>query len=162
MSRKVRPIAAVLLAAMVWAGLSSCLEHPFHHSRREVVAYLEENFPGEDITVSRDYTEEPDKDYDRTVRTWDCWFADLLDAVFTAGSAWGTGPSAPGYSVLCDEDEVLWRYHLDQYLTGAGSLDTWSVDAGGAGLAYGHGCLAGRGAATAARGRSAASRTASG
>ena len=122
--------------------------------------YLKERYPNDRVVVSRRCQEI--RHGTKVTRSWDCWFADLPDVVFTAGSAWGTGPSAPGYSVLCDEDEVLWRYHLDQYLTGAGSLDTWSVDAGGAGLAYGHGCLAGRGAATAARGRSAASRTASG
>lgn len=130
MSRRVRSIAAVLLATMVWAGLSSCLEHPFHHSRREVVAYLEEKFPGEDITVSRNCTEEPDKDYDRTVRTWDCRFTDLPDAVFQVNSSWWNGGPVPvaGYGLGDNARRTLWNYYLEQYLQGVGSLDAWVIE----------------------------------
>lgn len=115
---------------MVWAGLSGCLEHPFHHSRREVAAYLEETFPGEDITVSRDYAEEPDEDYDRTVRTWDCWFTDLPGAVFQVSSSWWNGGPVPvaGYGLGNNARRTLWNYYLEQYLQEVGSLNAWVIE----------------------------------
>lgn len=105
------------------------------HSRGDVVDYLKERYPDDRIVVSRRCQEI--RHGTKVTRSWDCWFADLPEAVFTVGSAWGPGPPAPGYSILCDGDEVLWRYHLDRYLGGVGSLDAWSVENGRLSLDYG-------------------------
>ena len=126
----IKRAAVLLLAVLLGAALFGCLEHPSHYSRREVAAYLKEKFPGEDITVSRNYTEEPDKDYDRTVRTWDCQFTDLPDAVFQVSSSWWNGSPIPaaGFSLGDNAQRTLWNYYLEQYLQEVGSLDAWEIE----------------------------------
>lgn len=119
----------LLLAALLLTGCRV-------HSRWDVEDYLQELYPGERVVVSRRYREISHGT--KVTRTWDCWFADLPEAVFEVGSAWGEGPPAPGYSLLCDGDEVLWRYHLDRYLLSDGSaLSAWAVEDGRLSLRYG-------------------------
>lgn len=122
--------AAVLLAVLLCAGLGGCLQHPLHHTRWEVLAYLEENFPGEKIKVSLLHGTEPDDRYSRTKWVWKCRFADMPDVVFHVSSSWwsSSGPiPIAGYDLFDDVKPVFWNYYMDRYESEGGRLDAWEI-----------------------------------
>lgn len=126
LSRRVCLLAGCLLLLL----LSGCGEHWRPHTRREVLQYLQTEFPGEDITVAKSHSNpteengEPSSD-----RVWECWYTDLPEVVFHVESRRWTGGPAPilNYSLYQDKDRVFWSYYMEQYLRETGSLDLWET-----------------------------------
>ena len=95
--------------------LSSCGDHWQPHTRREVLAYVKAQFPGEDVTVAKKFTS-PLLDNGNTSpdRIWECWFTDMPDVVFHVGSRRMTGHPAPmiDYSLYHDRDRVFREHYM--------------------------------------------------
>lgn len=127
----------ILCLACLLAGcllLSGCGDHWRPHSRREVLQFVQEKFPGEDVTVAKSFTNptlengKPSPD-----RIWACWFTDLPGVVFHVESRRYTGGPVPmiDYSLYHDRDHVFWSYYLEQYQDGVGSFSLWNAAAYG-------------------------------
>lgn len=114
--------------------LSSCGDHWQPHTRREVLAYVKAQFPGEDVTVAKKFTS-PLLDNGNTSpdRIWECWFTDMPDVVFHVGSRRMTGHPAPmiDYSLYHDRDRVFREHYMEQYQTMGDGLSLWAVSANG-------------------------------
>lgn len=114
--------------------LSSCGDHWQPHTRREVLAYVKAQFPGEDVTVAKKFTN-PVLDNGKTSsdRIWECWFTDMPDVVFHVGSRRMTGHPAPmiDYSLYHDRDRVFREHYMEQYQTMGDGLSLWAVSANG-------------------------------
>lgn len=114
--------------------LSSCGDHWQPHTRREVLAYVKAQFPGEDVTVAKKFTS-PLLDNGNTSpdRIWECWFTDMPDVVFHVGSRRMTGHPAPmiDYSLYHDRDRVFREHYMEQYQTMEDGLSLWAVSANG-------------------------------
>ena len=114
--------------------LSSCGDHWQSHTRREVLAYVNTQFPGEDVTVAKKFTN-PMLDNGKTSsdRIWECWFTDMPDVVFRVGSRRMTGHPAPmiDYSLYHDRDRVFREHYMEQYQTMGDGLSLWAVSANG-------------------------------
>ena len=108
----------LLLVAALCVSLGGCMEHGYPHSLAEVRAYLAEEFPGEEITVSRKHYEEPNEDGgNRMDRVWDCWFTDLPEVVFQVRSSWWSATPVPnaGYSLSCNARRVLNLHYIGKH-----------------------------------------------
>lgn len=123
-----------LMVIVVFFGLfTACSEHPFHHSRREVVNYLKEEYPGEEITVARrayaGVDEEGDEDGSEV---WDCYFTGLPGAVFHATSYRLNGGPVPvwGYGLSDNAMVSIRNYYIDAYTDTGKSLDAWTWEYG--------------------------------
>ena len=114
--------------------LSSCGDHWQPHTRREVLAYVKAQFPGEDVTVAKKFTS-PLLDNGNTSpdRIWVGWFTDMPDVVFHVGSRRMTGHPAPmiDYSLYHDRDRVFREHYMEQYQTMGDGLSLWAVSANG-------------------------------
>lgn len=123
-----------LMVIVVFFGLfTACTDHPYHHSRREVVRYLKEEYPGEDIEVARRAYAGVDRDGDENdSEVWDCWFEDLPDAVFHATSYRMNGGPIPvwGYGLSDDAMVEIRNYYIDAYTETGKSLDAWTWEYG--------------------------------
>lgn len=123
-----------LMVIVIFFGLfTACADHPFHHSRREVVNYLKEEYPGEKIAIARKSYMETDEDGGETdTALWDCWFEDLPDAVFHAISYPHNGGPIPvwGYGLTDDAPKQVRNYYIEEYLDGGGTLDRWTWEYG--------------------------------
>lgn len=127
-------VKLVLISLVVAAGFvllfSSCTDHGYPHSRREVLAYVREEFPGEEVVISRDYrTPEYEDGRETKNRVWDCHFEDLPEMPFTIGSYYWNGGPVPvwGYSLSDTAGSAARDYYLEKYLEGRGSLDIWET-----------------------------------
>lgn len=127
-------LTALLIGCLLLALLPGCGDHWQPHTRREVLAYVEEQFPGEQAAVAKDFTNplldngKPSPD-----RIWECWFPDLPDVVFHVGSRRPTGHPVPviDYFLYHDRDQVFRNYYLEQYRAGVGSLSLWRAASDG-------------------------------
>ena len=139
-NRKIYTILILLLLeAALCLCLIGCIEHGFPHSLTEVKEYLEQTFPGEEITVSRRHYKEPNEDGgNRMDRVWDCWFTDLPEVVFQVRSSWKSSTPVPnsGYRLSCNARPVLTLHYLEQYQTQGGVLDAWIIDEGSLEMKY--------------------------
>lgn len=128
-------IALLLVFVTAVCLLPGCGDHWRPHSRREVQAFLQSEFPGEDITVAKKYSIPSEEDSaSSSDRIWDCWYSDLPDVVFHVVSRRYTGGPVPmlDYSLHHDKNDVFWAYYMEQYLTaGVGCLDLWTTAANG-------------------------------
>lgn len=125
------PVAILLMGCALLLLLSGCGQHWRPHSRREVLAFIKAEFPGEDITVAKKYTNPTwENGKQSPFRVWDCWYNDMPDVVFHVESSYPIGLPAPvlDYSLRQDTDSVFWAYYLEQYQNGIGSLDCWGTD----------------------------------
>lgn len=133
-SQRFPRMAALLAACLLLSLLPGCGDHWRPHTRQEVLAYVAEQFPGEQVTVARDFTDPLlDNGEISSERIWDCWFADLPDVVFHVGSRRFTGHPAPvmDYSLYHDRDRVFWDHYIEQYRAGVDPLSLWDTAADG-------------------------------
>ena len=133
-SQRFPRMAALLAACLLLSLLPGCGDHWRPHTRQEVLAYVAEQFPGEQVTVARDFTDPLlDNGEISSERIWDCWFADLPDVVFHVGSRRFTGHPAPvmNYSLYHDRDRVFWDHYIEQYRAGVDPLSLWDTAADG-------------------------------
>lgn len=126
-------LLAVTLAVGAGFALlfSSCVDHGYPHSRREVLAYVREAFPGEEVVVSQAYTNPENAEGERAEnRVWTCYFADLPEAPFEIRSGYWNGGPVPvwGYRLSDTSQSAVRVYYLEKYLEGGGCLDLWEMD----------------------------------
>lgn len=122
---------SLILAAGLALLFSSCVDHGRPHSRREVLAYVREEFPGQEVVVSKQFSNPQDEEGAKAQnRTWECYFADLPEMTFTIGSYYWNGGPVPvwGYSLSDTAQSAARSYYLEKYLDGVGSLDLWETD----------------------------------
>ena len=129
--RRIFPkISLLLVGYALLSLLSGCGDHWRPHTRREVLNFIQAKFPGESITVSKDYNNPIwENGKQSPFRVWDCWFDDLPEVVFHVASSYNTDGPVPymDYSLRHDRDIVFWSYYLEQYQSEAGSLDLWDA-----------------------------------
>ena len=115
-SQRFPRMAALLAACLLLSLLPGCGDHWRPHTRQEVLAYVAEQFPGEQVTVARDFTDPLlDNGEISSERIWDCWFDPILD-----------------YSLANDRDRVFWDHYIEQYRAGVARLSLWDTAADGA------------------------------
>lgn len=133
-SRLFSRVTALLASCLLLALFPSCGDHWRPHTRREVLAYVAEQFPGEQVTVAKDFTNPLlDNGTPSSERIWDCWFDDLPDVVFHVRSRRLSASDVPilDYSLVNDRDRVFWDYYIGQYRAGADQLSFWDIAADG-------------------------------
>ena len=133
-SRLLSRVTALLAFCLLLALLPSCGDHWRPHTRREVLAYVAEQFPGEQVTVAKDFTNPMlDNGETSSERIWDCWFDDLPDVVFHVRSRRLSASDVPilDYSLANDRDRVFWDYYIGLYRAGVGQLSFWDTAADG-------------------------------
>ena len=127
-------VTTLLASCLLLALLPSCGDHWRPHTRREVLAYVAEQFPGEQVTVAKDFTNPLlDNGEPSSERIWDCWFDDLPEVVFHVRSRRLSASDVPilDYSLANDCDCVLWDYYIGQYRAGVDQLSFWDTAADG-------------------------------
>lgn len=128
----VKLMVLVLLAAVIFFALfSACSDHPSPHSRREVLAYLREEYLGEEITVSKRWTPNVNQyGSEDGGRVWNCSYEDLPAVTFQVTSFRRNGGPVPvwGYDLTDNAGKVLREYYVEHYQETAGSLDGWTED----------------------------------
>ena len=71
-SQRFPRMAALLAACLLLSLLPGCGDHWRPHTRREVLAYAAEQFPGEHVIVATDFADPPpDSGKPSSARTWD-------------------------------------------------------------------------------------------
>ena len=131
---KKRHLFSQIYLLIICLLLSGCGDHWQPHTRREVLAYVKDQFPGESISVAKDYTNPLlDNGKPSSDRIWECWFTDMPDVVFHVGSRRMTGHPAPiiDYSLYHDRDRVFREYYIKEYQTMGNSLSLWDIDTSG-------------------------------
>lgn len=127
-------LIALLAGCLLLSLLPGCGDHWRPHTRREVLAYVAEQFPGEQVTVAKNFTNPLlDNGNPSSERVWDCWFTDLPDVVFHVRSRRLSASDVPilDYSLANDRDRVFWDYYIEQYRTEANQLSFWDTTADG-------------------------------
>lgn len=122
--------AALLAGCLLLSLLPGCGDHWRPHSRREVLSYVEEQFPGEQVTVAEDFANPLlDNGKPSSERVWDCCFTDLPDVVFHVRSRRLSASDVPilDYSLTNDRDRVFWDHYIEQYRAGADQLSLWNT-----------------------------------
>ena len=133
-SRLFSRVTALLAFCLLLALLPSCGDHWRPHTRREVLAYVADQFPGEQVTVAKHFNNPTlDNGKPSSERVWDCWFDDLPEVVFHVRSRRLSASDVPilDYSLANDRDRVFWDYYIEQYRTGADQLSFWDTAADG-------------------------------
>lgn len=126
-------ILGLMVIVVFFALFTACSDHPFHHSRREVVNYLKEEYPGEEITVARRPYAGVDEDGEEDgSEVWDCYFTDLPGAVFHASSYRINGGPIPvwGYNLSDNAMVSIRNYYIDAYTDTGKRLDAWTWEYG--------------------------------
>ena len=89
-------LLGLLVSGLFLALFSACSEHPSPHSRREVLAYLREEYPGEEFTVEKRWTPHVTREgYEAGGRVWNCYYEDLPEVLFQAVSFRRNGGPIP-------------------------------------------------------------------
>lgn len=131
---KKRQLFTQIYLLVICLLLTGCDDHWQPHTRREALAYVKDQFPGESIAVAKDYSNPLlDNGKPSSDRIWECWFTDMPDVVFHVGSRRMTGHPAPiiDYSLYHDRDRVFREYYIKEYQTMGNSLSLWDIDTSG-------------------------------
>ncbi len=115
---KIRLLAAG--AVLLLALLCGCTQGSRHFTMQQVQEHLEWAYPGQAVHVEK-------KGWGSG---WRCWFEDLPEAEFQVYVGRQGGDPVPvwHYVLRNDAQEVVWRYYLDAYQDGGGSLDAWESE----------------------------------
>ena len=135
-------LLCLLVCGLFLALFTACSDHPLPHSRREVQAYLREEYPGEEITAAKRWTPHINRYNNEDGRVWDCYYKDLPEVPFQVMSFRRTGGPVVlyGYDITDNYMRTFLEYYLTQYQKTVGSLDVQSqayyqLDADFSGLA---------------------------
>jgi len=121
-------LLGLLVSGLFLALFSACSEHPSPHSRREVLAYLREEYPGEEFTVEKRWTPHVTREgYEDGGRVWNCYYEDLPEVLFQAVSFRRNGGPIPifGYDLTDNYPRTFQDHYIKQYQQTAGSLEGW-------------------------------------
>lgn len=133
-SRLFSNLIALLTGCLLLSLLPGCGDHWRPHTRWEVLSYVAEQFPGEQVIVAKDFTTPlSDNSNPSSAYIWDCQFADMPDVIFHVTSRRLSASDVPilDYSLNNDRDRVFCDYYIEQYRAMADHLSLWATASDG-------------------------------